>query len=345
MNKNTTWSITTKIIVILLLLAGALWLLVTIQPVLTALVIAAMVAYIFNPLINSLARRTRLKRPVAARLVFFIFLLILAAILSGVGTVAVDQFQTLQAEFLDALLALEQWISEPIDLLGYRFYPEVVITDLEQAVGNTMTWFLGGSVDLFTGITNNLLWVLLLIFGLYYLMLDGQKLVSWLTQWPPEQYQADFRRLLTELDEVWGVFLRVQLLMFVVLGVMMGAGFLIVIWFFRSGLIPFSPLALILLFALVVTIAQQIDNLWMRPQLMGKSLHIHPLLIFTGLTAALMVGGLLAAFLVVPAMGSVKILGRYLHRRLFDLPPWDEPTREAGEELPDTAAADQEEAE
>ncbi len=102
----------------------------------------------------------------------------------------------------------------------------------------------------------------------------------------------------------------------------MGAGFLLVIWLFRSGLIPFSPLTLIILLVLVVTLAQQVDNLWLRPQLMGKSMRLHPGLVFVGLTGALMVGGLLAAFFVVPLMATARILGRYIYFRLFDLPLW-----------------------
>ena len=175
--------------------------------------------------------------------------------------------------------------------------------------------------------------MLRLIFGLYYFLKDGHKLIPWLIQLWPSQYQPDIRRLFDEMDEVWSVFLRVQLLMFLILGILMGMGFLLVIWLFRSGLIPFSPLMLIVLLVLVVTLAQQVDNLWLRPQLMGKSLRLHPGLVFVGLTGALMVGGLLAAFFVVPLMATAKILGQYIYCRLFDLPLWqndDTGSQEAG---------------
>lgn len=324
MNQNSIWSPTTKIIIILFVLVGVIWLLIAFQPVLTAIALSALMAYLFHPIINKLAGRTRLKRSTAARLIFVVFLLILGAIPAILGTVVVDQFHVLEVEFLDALIAIEQWISRPIQFLGYRFYPEVIVTNLEQAAGSALATIPEGSLGFLSGFTNNLLWVLLVIFSLYYLMLDGQRLIPWLIKKTPDQYQTDVQNLLRELDEVWGVFLRVQLLMFVILGIMMGAGFLLVIWLFRSGLIPFSPLALILLLILVVTVAQQIDNLWLRPQLMGKSLHMHPGLVFAGLTGALMVGGLLAAFLVVPMMGTIKVLSRYIYHRLFDLPPWDE---------------------
>jgi predicted PurR-regulated permease PerM len=108
-------------------------------------------------------------------------------------------------------------------------------------------------------------------------------------------------------------------------------GFLLVIGLFRSRLLPFSPLALILLLVLVVRVAQRIDNLWLRPQLMDRSLHLHPGLVFGGLTGALMVGGFLAAFFVVPLMGTAKVLGRYIICQLFDLPPRPDPPIEVND--------------
>jgi len=321
-NSNKGWSASTKIIVTVLLILGALWLFITFQSVLTALVIAGLLAYLFDPLSKRLSRRTRLSRAGAARMVFIGLIVVLATIPAMLGAIVLEQFNRLESEFLDAIVAIETWASRPIELLGYRIYPETLVSNLEQAAGSILGSIPAGSINLLSGFTTNLLWVLLLFFSLYYLLVDGHQIVPWLIQMTPPGYQEDFRKLLGELDEVWGVFLRVQILMFFVLGFLMGAGFLLVIWLFRSGLIPFSPLLLILLIILVVTIAQQIDNLWLRPQLMGRSLRMHPGLVFVGLTGALMVGGLLAAFFIVPLMGTAKVLGRYIYCRLSDLPPW-----------------------
>jgi predicted PurR-regulated permease PerM len=322
MNSKKGWSASTKIIVTVLLILGTLWLLITSQPVLTALVIAGLLAYLFDPLSKRLSKGTRLSRAGAARMIFLVLIVVLATIPAMLGAIVVEQFNRLESEFINAIIAIETWASQPIQLLGYRIYPEALVNNLEQAAGSVLGSIPGESINLLSGFTTNLLWVLLLFFSLYYLLVDGHQIVPWLIQRTPTEYQEDFRKLLDELDEVWAVFLRVQILMFFVLGFLMGTGFLLVIWLFRSGLIPFSPLLLILLVVLVVTIAQQIDNLWLRPQLMGKSLRMHPGLVFVGLTGALMVGGLLAAFFIVPLMGTAKVLGHYIYCRLFDLPPW-----------------------
>jgi tetrahydromethanopterin S-methyltransferase subunit F len=77
-----------------------------------------------------------------------------------------------------------------------------------------------------------------------------------------------------------------------------------------------------LLLIFVYTAAQQVDNLWLRPQLMGQHLRLHPGLVFAGLAAALMVGGILGALLIVPLMATLKVIGKYIYCQLMDLPPW-----------------------
>ncbi len=322
MNRKFIWSAKTKYIVSVILILGTGWLLISVKPMLTALVMAALFAYLFGSVSRMLARWTRLSRARAARVVFFGLVFVLLSIPATVGAIVIEQFHNLEGEFLAAIAAIRKWISQPIEIIDHRIQPKMLVENLEQAAGSVLSAILGDSLNLLLGVTTNLLWVLLFFFSLYYLLKDGHKLVPWLIQVTPTEYQSDYQRLLDELDKVWGVFLRVQILMFVILGVLMGAGFLLVIWLFRSGLIPFSPLLLILMLALVVFAAQQIDNLWLRPQLMGKSLHMHPGLVFASLTAALMVGGFLCAFFVVPLMGTAKVLGRYIYCQIFDLPPW-----------------------
>ena len=75
---------------------------------------------------------------------------------------------------------------------------------------------------------------------------------------------------------------------------------------------------------LVFAGAQQVDNLWLRPQLMGQKLDLHPGIVFVGLTGALIVSGLLGALLVVPLIASAKVLGRYINAKLLDLTPFDD---------------------
>ena len=150
------------------------------------------------------------------------------------------------------------------------------------------------------------------------------------------------RRLLDEIDDVWGVFLRVQLLIFVVLAILMAAGTFLVIWLFRMGLLGLSPFGLILLLILIYAAVQQVDNLWLRPQLMGRQLRLYPALVFVGLLGALGLSGVLGAIVVVPCIATAEVVGRYIHRKLLGLAPWPtEDVAATGEEKREEDVADQ----
>jgi len=319
---GTTWSPTTRILVVAVILLGLVWLAVMASPLLNALVISALLAYLLDPVVRLLTRRTRLKRSLVAVFVYLLFLLVLASIPATLGAVAVDQFRRLEADFAAAVDALGQWLFQPIDVLGYQLYPQTLLNNLEQFASDALTALPSGSLDVLSDVTTNLLWGLVILVSLYYFLKDGLRIKPWLVGFAPDEYQAEMRRLLDEVDKVWGVFLRVQLLIFVVLATLMAAGTFLVIWLFRTGLLELSPFGLILLLILIYAAVQQVDNLWLRPQLMGKQLRLHPGLVFVGLLGALSLSGVLGAIVVVPCMATVKVVGRYVHRKLLGLAPW-----------------------
>ncbi len=332
---NTPWSYAKKVLAIVIVLSGIVWLALVFMPILSAVISAALLAYLLNPVIRLLVRRTRLSRPWAVGIVYAFFILVLFAIPSALGTVVVRQYYRFEAEFLIALSALEQWISQPIELLGYHFYSHVLLEKLTQFSGNALSTLPEGSLNLLSGVTTNMLWLLVAFFSLFYFLKDGPKIKPWLVRLTPVTYQYDIQRLLDELDEVWGALLRVQLLLFAILAFLMIGGTSLVVLLFTTGLLAFSPILFVRLSIVFYTAAQQVDKLLLRPQLLGRQMQMHPGLVFIGLIAGMMVGGVLGALLSMPLMATAKVVGRYIYCQLLDLPPWppDEPVEsEDGEE-------------
>ena len=321
MTSGTTWSPAIKMTVAIILLLGGVWLISLFEHAFGALILPALIAFLLAPAVRWLSGLAWLNRPRAAGLVYVLFLLILVTIPAVVSTIAANRMTQLTDELHAALIAIERMISQSIKLLGFQVYPQEIIDHLEQGTSSVLAAIPEESFNLLSGITTNLLWLLLALVSFYYFLKDGPKLKTILIGLIPSEYQEDAHRLSAELEAAWGTFLRVQLLIFVVLAVLMGTGILILIWLFHSKLLVFSPLVLILSLIVIFTAAQQVDNLWLRPQLMGRQLQLHPGIVFTGLTVALIVSGVLGAFLVVPLMASAKILGRYIYCQLCDLPP------------------------
>ena len=138
-----------------------------------------------------------------------------------------------------------------------------------------------------------------MLVSIYYLLRDGHHLKPWLLAQIPAPHQADAQQLVAEIDAVWRLFLRVQLFIFPVLAILIGSGTVLILWLFRQGWLPLSPIGLALLLVAMYTAIQQVDNLWLRPQLMGHALKLPPGVVFVGLIAGLALGGLLGALLKV----------------------------------------------
>lgn len=315
---------TTRFILFTVGLLALVGVLVVLWPLLPALSIAAVLAYFLDPLVSLLTHRLKVSRAWAARLTFFLFLMVLVTVPALVGTVAVNRLDDLIAVVQATLSDLRQWLGRPIPFLGFRLQPEQFVQTLETMLSDTLAELPGTSLDVLSSVTTNLLWGVVVLVALYYFLKDGPALKPWLVGLAPQDQQAELRRLIEEVDAVWSRFLRVQLLMFFVLGLLMALGTLIVIWIFRSGILPWSPLAFILSLILVYTALQQVDNLYMRPHLLGRQLHLHPGVAFVGMTGGLMLGGFLGALFAVPFLATLKVLGYYVRRKVAGQQPWPE---------------------
>lgn len=315
---NTTWSRSTRILVISAGVIGLIALVVIFTPLIQALVIAALLAYLLDPLVQRLTRRTRLNRAWAARLVYTLFLLILGGVPATLSTVAVREFDRWGADFLAAITELQGWLMQPAMLLGFQFQPLALLNNLAETGFNT---FSSAGMAL-KRVTTNLLWGLTALVSLYYFLIDAPKIKPWLVSLVSPDYQTDARLLLDEIDEVWRVFLRVQIIIFAIFVGLLGSGMALVVWLYRSGLLPLSPIGLIALLVIVYAVVQNIDNIVVRPYFFGESLKLHPGLVFVGLIAGLAFGGILGVIIIVPCLATAKVIGLYVHRRLLGLPPW-----------------------
>ena len=329
---DNSWSNTTRVVVILLALAGGIWLAVVASPLLEALLIAALLAHLVNPAVRWMMQRASLSRAWVATIVFLFTLVIVLGIPAAVGTVAFNSISRLGTDFVTAATELEETLFRPIEILGFRLEPPDLIDILRNFGADLLAALPGGSLNILSSVTTNLVWAVTVLIMFYYLLRDGQKIKPWLATLVPVPYQPEVKRLLDEVDRVWGRFLRIQLLMFLLISILMIVGTLLIVALFRTGLLRWSPLGFIVLIVLLYTAIQQLDNLWIRPHVLGKQLRLHPGLVFAGLIGALMLSGFLGALVVVPLLATAKVVGRYVHRKLLGLPPWADEEKETPDE-------------
>ncbi len=324
--QSPPWSTATRGLVMGVILIAGIALFIFAFPLIQALSIAALLAFLLNPIVQLLMRRLRMKRSLAVALVYFVTLLVLASIPAILGTLAFTQLQHLSENFQTVLTEIRKWLTQPIIFFGFDLSPRNLIEQFGQSAGSTLTNITGNSLGIISGITTNFLWVLLVFVSLFYFLKDGPNIKPYLVKLAAPAYQSDMRKLLDELDQVWSLFMRVQLLIFIILGILFILGSSLVVWLYQLGLIPFSTFGLIAMLIIVYTLIQQVDNLWLRPQMLGNQLSLHPGVVFISLIGALALGGVLAAIVVVPLIASIKVIGHYTRMKLLGMPPWPEET-------------------
>jgi len=175
MTDKNSWSKGTKALVITTFGLGAFWLLYLLRSMVMALVMGALFAYLLSPIARIMTQRTRWSRPFAARVVFAGFLLIMMALPASLGKVTVDQFHILEGEFLNAITAFENWISQPIELFGYIFHPDTAVKNLDKVMRNSLASIPELSFNILSILTSNLLWGLIFIASFYHLLVDGSQ--------------------------------------------------------------------------------------------------------------------------------------------------------------------------
>ena len=304
----------------LIILTGALW---------RSLLVAGLFAYLLNPVVQYLENRWRLKRPWATNIVYTSFFVLLLSIIYVSGLLLLNQLPQWSAELNEAYMALRKWLERPLPLLGFTIQPEIIYDYLERSATNALGDFSFSADSLLSGLTDNLLWSLVILVSLYYFLRDGTKIKPTLIQLLPPAYHTEVDDVWTGLNQIWGVFLRVQLLIFAVLAVLFVTSNLLIIWLYRQGWLPLSPIGLIILLLIVYTAIQQVDNLWLRPQYMGQALQLHSGVVIITLIAAFIYLGVLGALLSIPFLASGKFLAIYFYQRWithYYPPPNAEPT-------------------
>ncbi len=90
-----------------------------------------------------------------------------------------------------------------------------------------------------------------------------------------------------------------------------------------SSWIPLSNFWVAGITGLTYLVLINLKNFFVRPIIMGRSLHMNEALIFIAIMIATILEGIMGALLVVPVLASVIVIMEYLRRRILGLPAFD----------------------
>jgi hypothetical protein len=91
-----------------------------------------------------------------------------------------------------------------------------------------------------------------------------------------------------------------------------------------STWIPLSNFWVAGIVILVYLVLINLKNFFLRPYIMGRSVHMNEALVFIAIMIATILKGILGALLVVPVLASIIVIGGYVQRRVLGLPPFED---------------------
>ena len=228
-NNSPLWSRTTKTIVVVgaLLLLAALFL--RFRALIIMLVMAAILAYLLDPLISFIDRRTNFRRGL---IIAVVYLVLAAALVGGFFALGVASYQQAanlieQAPALiensAAALALLANRTEPLTIGPFSLNPDIVPWERlpEELLGMAQPLLTqGGSVvSRFASSTARTVFNLLFIFVLsIYLATDLPRFGGYVKSFAQQPgYREDAEQLMPRLRHVWSAYLRGQIILALVI--------------------------------------------------------------------------------------------------------------------------------
>lgn len=307
------------------------------REILTPFVLAAIVAYLLNPVVNFLTHKVRLPRTLSIISIYAVIIVGLAFIGGWLVTRIIDESEELARllkEFLSLVRSeiaglppwLQDFVSEPIKSL------QTSITKPQ--------FFL----PFFSGALSGFFQTLIFLFATFYLLKEGGKTLERLTLFLSGDYRVEAQVLLRKMNSVLNKYLRGQLLLVLImatisfiglsilgvkfsllLALLIGLAEIVPVFgpivagtvasFFaifdgvsRFGIEPIYEGLLVLLGYFTLN---QIENYLIVPHIMGKITRIHPLIILFSVLAGGHLFGILGLILAVPIVAALRILLEY----------------------------------
>lgn len=222
-SASPTWGTNTKLVVALTIVVIVGALLVKFQFVITPLLIALVLSYLFHPLADFFQSRLHFSWNASVATIYLIVIILLLGLLTLGGVGLVQQVQSLVTIVQDAITTLPQLIAS-ISGKVYQFGPfkfDFSALDLSavssQVLGMVQPLLsrTGALVSTVAGGAANFLgWTLFVILVSYFVLAESGGLRDRIITVDIPNYTLDFERLSRELGRTWNAFLRGQIIIF-----------------------------------------------------------------------------------------------------------------------------------
>lgn len=338
---------------ILALVAALGWLLYLLAPILMPFALAAILAYLGDPLVDRLEtlrfRKLRLNRTLAVAVVF----LGITVIATGILLIVIPTIEYQISVFIDKLPAYFRWLNQSVvPTLQEYFGKGIRPLKTDQLIAIIRNYWQENSA--FTGnliksvshsgaiVIGWLMNLVLIPVITFYLLRDWDDLVAKIHDLIPRANAVTVGKIAAEADDVLGAFLRGQFYVMLALGLVYSSGLFVIgldlalLIGMIAGLISFVPymgaivgIAMACIAALlqfqdaihllsvlaVFAVGQTLESMLLTPWLVGNKIGLHPVAVIFAVLAGGQLFGFLGILLALPVASVIMVLLRHIYER------------------------------
>ncbi len=335
----------------LFVLAGTGVLFYLLAPVLTPFLIAALLAYVTDPLVGRLEAR-KLSRTTSTVIVFAgLAMLLMLLVLIGVPLLE-QQVSTLVQKlpgYVDWIqFTAVPWVQDKLQLGEHALDMaslKQAFSEHWQSAGGIMAGIVASVTSSGLALLGWLMNLVLIPVVAFYLLRDWNVLLTRLRALLPRAVEPVITRLARNCDEVLGAFLRGQLMAMLVLGAIYALGLWLVgldlalLIGMMAGLLSFVPYLgfgigllaasvaavvqfqdlyhLLWVFA-VFGVGQVLEGMVLIPLLVGDRIGLHPVVVIFAIMAGGQLFGFFGMLLALPVAAVMMVLLDYVHERYLN---------------------------
>ncbi|MEU1053295.1 AI-2E family transporter [Streptomyces sp. NPDC005876] len=342
---RTTARVSAESLLVLAMLAVALWLLGRMWSVVWPLIIGLLLTTLTWPLARFL-RRHKWPPALAASAVTVLFLLVIGGIVTLIAVPMASQTDELTDGVTEGIEKLRDWAAGPplnIDDSEITHAVDSAMARVQDSVGTITTTVATGV----STVVNGLITAVLAVFLMFFFLKDGPRFLPWLGRQLPGRLATDVPTVAARSWETLGSFVRSQALVGLLDAVFIGLG----LWFLGVPLVlPLAVLTFVsafvpivgalfagfvaVLIALVsngltdalitlaiIVLVQQLEGNVFQPIIQSRGLGLHAAVVLLAVTLGGSLAGIVGSLLAVPVAALIAVVWNYVREQLGDPEP------------------------
>jgi len=304
--------------------------------VLGPFIIAMIISYILNPVVSMLHVR-KVPRTMAVLLIYAVFCTLLTVILVNLIPMFIDQLQELNKHLPELSMKAQGLV---IDINNNSLLPESLregmnkaLVLVERRVSESILTFVNNIGSMVEAVFA----AFIVPFLAFYILKDFDVFERTVIRYVPRSHRKNTVRLFKDIDEALGSYIRGQILVCLIVGTLAYIGYLIIGMPYAlllasivaiTNVIPYlgpfigaapailmaSTVSVKMMFLVVIVnlVCQILESNIVSPQVVGRTLHLHPLAIIFAILAGGQIAGLIGMILAVPIFAACKVIIQHI---------------------------------